>query len=54
MNKKRHFSQLTQSQKPTNSGCPAGLFLQGKGQTVVQNPKEKIFKSLDTEVQEGT
>lgn len=54
LNKKRQFSQLTQSQKPKNSGSPAGLFLQGKGQTVVQNPKEKICKSLETEVQEGT
>lgn len=38
---KLQLSQLIQSQKPKNSGFLAGLFLQGKGQSVVQNPKRK-------------
>lgn len=42
---KLQLSQLIKSQKPTNSGCQAGLFLQGKGQSVVQNSKKKICKS---------
>ena len=38
---KPQLSQLIQSQMPTNSGFLAGLFLLGKGQSIVQNPKRK-------------